>query len=61
MRKRDKYQFLGGIALFTLGGYFIITNMPNRLEWAFAGFAIAVIGSTLALTSRLCIRLCMRA
>lgn len=56
LRKRDYCQFLGGSTLFMLGGYITITNMPNRLEWAFAGFAIAAIGSTLALTSRLCMR-----
>jgi hypothetical protein len=56
LRKRDKWQFIAGIALFLAGSTIIITT-PFKCCLALGiGFLLVFSGAAVALTSKLCMK-----
>jgi hypothetical protein len=56
LRKRDKYQFIAGCAVFTLGAVITIAAVLECVESLPLGFLVAVSGAAVMLTSRLCMK-----
>jgi hypothetical protein len=56
LRKRDKYQFIGGLSVFALGAVITIAAVLECVESLPLGFLVAVSGAAVMLASRLCMR-----
>lgn len=56
LRKRDKYQFIAGCAVFTLGAVITIAAVLECVESLPLGFLVAVSGAAVMLTSKLCMK-----